>query len=211
LPPACATPVDPLTSLLRPFRPQPQPRLPQGYSLVGLPLPSAEELNRLRYACGEPARSPERWQRALARSSWAMTVHSPQGLLVGFVRATSDQALNANLWDLGADPRDPHQERILAALLQGALSRLRRELSGCSISLASPPQALASLEALGFVVDPGGIRAMGLVLHAEDPGIPPEADDHHRQGWTGSAHPAGTPQEATSMEGLEPPTLRTGI
>jgi hypothetical protein len=86
------------------------------------------------------------------------------GQLVGFVRATSDQALNANLWDLLSDPADPTRSEVLATLVHAALARLRRELGGCSISLSAPPEALPALTRAGFVVDPGGIRAMGLGL-----------------------------------------------
>ena len=93
----------------------------------------------------------------------------PQGRTVGFVRATSDQALNANLWDLLADPADPYRTEIFTALVQTALARLRRELSGCSISLSAPPEALQALTGAGFVVDPGGIRAMGLQLNPPRP------------------------------------------
>ena len=53
--------------------------------------------------------------------------------------------------------------------MQAALVRLRRELSGCSISLSAPPEALQALTGAGFVVDPGGIRAMGLQLQAPKP------------------------------------------
>ena len=42
--------------------------------------------------------------------------------------------------------------------------RLRRELSGCSISISAPQESLPALLRAGFVVDPGGIRAMGLRL-----------------------------------------------
>jgi hypothetical protein len=80
---------------------------------------------------------------------------------VGFLRVTSDQALNANLWDLLSDPGDPERPRVLAVLVHTALARLRQELAGCSISLSAPPEAIRALEAEGFVVDPGGIRAMG--------------------------------------------------
>jgi hypothetical protein len=44
------------------------------------------------------------------------------------------------------------------------LNRLRRELSGCSISVAATPMTQEALKRHGFVVDPGGIRAMGLKL-----------------------------------------------
>jgi len=83
--------------------------------------------------------------------------------LVGFVRITSDQALNANLWNLSAKPgRD--QAQLLAVLVHRALNSLRKELPGCSISIAAPQSALDALTRQGFVLDPGGIRAMGLRL-----------------------------------------------
>lgn len=148
-----------------PFRSQPPtPRLREGYGLLHEGAPSPEALNRLLVANGDRPRPPERWQRVLERSLWHLTVAAPDGRLVGFVRATSDLALNANLWDLCADPADPDQGEILAALVHGALGRLRRELAGCSISLSAPPEALGALERYGFAVDPGGIRAMGLRL-----------------------------------------------
>jgi hypothetical protein len=126
--------------------------------------PAVAELNRLLVACGEPPRQPERWSRALHRSAWQLVMLDPAGRIVGFLRVTSDQALNANLWDLLADPADPARDEVLVALVQTALARLRRELSGCSVSLSAPPEALAALTGAGFVVDPGGIRAMGLRL-----------------------------------------------
>jgi hypothetical protein len=150
---------------LLPFRNQPPPpRLREGYELLAEPDPSGDCLNRLLVACGDTPRSHDRWQQVLACSVWHLGVVDPSGRLVGFVRATSDQALNANLWDLVADPADPARAEVLAALVQAALGRLRRELGGCSVSLAAPPEALAALTRLGFVVDPGGIRAMGLRL-----------------------------------------------
>lgn len=100
----------------------------------------------------------------LERSLWHLHIVNSSDQLVGFVRATSDLALNANLWDLWADADDPTQGELLLALVQGALARLRRELPGCSVSLSAPPQALEALRRQGFVVDPGGIRAMGLNL-----------------------------------------------
>ncbi len=117
---------------------------------------------------GDSRRPPELWQRVLARSAWHLCVHDPQQRLVGFVRATSDQALNANLWDLMTDPEDPARDEVLLALVQTALIRLRRELAGCSVSLSAPPEALAALQHCGFLVDPGGIRAMGLRLEGPD-------------------------------------------
>ncbi len=152
-------------SLLIPFRSQPQlPALPDGYSLASDRLPLAEELNALLVACGDPSRPLARLEAALQRSTWQLSVRDPADQLVGFVRVTSDMALNANLWDLSAHPADPQQEQLMIVLVHTALSRLRRELPGCSISVAAAPMAQAALKRHGFVVDPGGIRAMGLSL-----------------------------------------------
>ena len=118
----------------------------------------------LLLACGDPPRQPERLALALGRSIWQLSVRNPAGELVGFVRATSDLALNANLWNLSGHPGDPHRDQILLVLVHTALKRLRRELPGCSISLSAPPEAVKALSQQGFVVDPGGIRAMGLGL-----------------------------------------------
>ncbi|MEB3172357.1 MAG: N-acetyltransferase [Cyanobacteriota bacterium] len=155
-----------LPSLLIPFRPQPPaPRLPEGYRLLdNAPLPAAA-LNRLLCQSDEKPRDPAIWDAVLERSTWHFGVlRDADASLVGFVRITSDMALNANLWDLCADTADPARNAIYAALVGAALGRLRRELSGCSISLAAPPEALKALELHGFVIDPGGIRAMGLPL-----------------------------------------------
>ncbi len=126
--------------------------------------PALDALNLLLEQAGERARSTELWQRALSRSIWHLRIETDEGRIVGFVRVTSDRALNANLWDLWADRHDPSQDHLLLALIQGALIRLRRELPGCSISLSAPPEALGSLERCGFLINPGGIRAMGLQL-----------------------------------------------
>jgi hypothetical protein len=153
---------------LIPFRSQPPTtRLREGYALLHQHDPEPAGLNRLLEACGDSPRTPERWERVLARSAWHLVVLNPGGQMVGFVRATSDLALNANLWDLVADPADPCRDELIGALVQAALARLRRELSGCSISLSAPPEALNALARAGFVVDPGGIRAMGLDLRTD--------------------------------------------
>ncbi|MEB3266778.1 MAG: hypothetical protein VKN13_09230 [Cyanobacteriota bacterium] len=98
------------------------------------------------------------------RSLWHLVVLNGADQPVGFLRVTSDLALNANLWDLLSDPADPGRSEVLAVLVQTALNRLRRELNGCSISLTAPPEAIQALVQAGFVLDPAGIRAMGLRL-----------------------------------------------
>lgn len=154
-----------LDSLLIPFRSQPQPpALPEGYRLVVDPSVLPNELNRLLVSCGDPSRQLERLELALNRSGWQLSVRNRSDQLVGFVRSTSDQALNANLWDLSADPADPAAAQVLQVLVFTALVRLRRELPGCSVSVSAPQAALEALRSHGFLVDPGGIRAMGLQL-----------------------------------------------
>ncbi|MEB3308317.1 MAG: N-acetyltransferase [Cyanobacteriota bacterium] len=149
-----------------PFRNQPSgPRLPEGYALLESPQPQPDALNRLLNLMGDSSRSPERWARVLERSLWHLAVVNQEERWVGFIRATSDLALNANLWDLSTDPADSNRSAVLLSLVHGALSRLRRELGGCSISLSAPPEAIAALQRHGFLVDPGGIRAMGLKLN----------------------------------------------
>ena len=152
-------------SLLIPFRLQP-PAAPlrPGYRLQENVALDSDALNHLLGLIGETPRTASCWAAVLERSTWHVAVLREPDVLVGFVRVTSDMALNANLWDLCADPHDPCQGEIYAALVGATLARLRRDLSGCSISLAAPPAALQALEKHGFVIDPGGIRAMGLEL-----------------------------------------------
>ncbi len=123
-----------------------------------------EALNHLLTSCGGQPRDAAVWHRVIHHSAWHLAVRDPAGVWVGFIRATSDRALNANLWDLITAPTDPSRERVIQALVVAALDRLRRELSGCSISISAPSEALTALTQAGFVIDPGGIRVMGLRL-----------------------------------------------
>jgi hypothetical protein len=150
---------------LLPFRHQPPaPTLPGRYQLRNDFNPSAEAINRLLASCGEATPPLVRWNDALARSYGHLCIlDNTDDELVGFVRITSDQALNANLWNLSAKP-GADQARLFAVLVHRALSSLRKGLPGCSISIAAPRSALDALTSQGFVLDPGGIRAMGLRL-----------------------------------------------
>ncbi|TCD55714.1 N-acetyltransferase [Synechococcus sp. BS55D] len=150
---------------LLPFRQQtPVPSLPAGCALYQDLPPSAEVINELLQACAEPCLPPERWGAALERSLWSLSIVSEiDGQLLGFVRATSDRALNANLWTLAVRP-GANQAQLTVVLVHRSLAILRRDLPGCSISIAAPSSALAALKNQGFVLDPGGIRAMGLKL-----------------------------------------------
>lgn len=150
---------------LLPFRSKPPvPALPPGYVLDPECTPTPEAIDALLLACGEQAIPQQRWAAALDRSLWCLCIRrNADGLLAGFVRATSDRALNANLWTLCALPGE-HQGQLMAVLVHRSLAILRRDLPGCSISISAPPTALQALKDQGFVLDPGGIRAMGLRL-----------------------------------------------
>ena len=148
------------------FRSQPSPpSLPEGYALALETLPvDVDDVQALLERCGAPIRPVERLALALERSNWSVRVRDPDDRLVGFLRITSDGALNANLWDLAVDPTIAGRQTVLTVLIHSAVTRLRKELTGCSISLAAPPDTLDVLESQGFLVDPNGIRAMGLAL-----------------------------------------------
>jgi hypothetical protein len=155
--------------LLLPFRGQPTSSpLREGYDLLVQPTLQVDALNQLLESCGERPRSVDLWTRVIRHSAWHMAVQNPQGCWVGFIRATSDRALNANLWDLLTSPGEPAREEVIRALVVAALERLRRELSGCSISISAPSEAIAALQQAGFVIDPGGIRVMGLRLLGQE-------------------------------------------
>jgi hypothetical protein len=151
--------------LLLPFRgPSASSTLREGYQLLVQPDLQVEPLNALLESCGGRPRSSAVWTEVIRNSAWHLVVENPHRHWVGFIRATSDRALNANLWDLVSAPDDPARQEVIQALVVAALDRLRRELSGCSISISAPPEALSALIQSGFVIDPGGIRAMGLSL-----------------------------------------------
>ena len=101
---------------------------------------------------------------ALKQSAFHLSIfEEATGKLVGFVRATSDNGLNANLWNLVAEP-SLVQGDLLAVLVHSSLGILKREMPGCSVSVSAPVMALEALEKNGFLVDPNGIRAMGFRL-----------------------------------------------
>ena len=140
------------------------PQLPEGCRLETEKLPSPVALNALLASCGESTHPEELWLRAFERSLWQISlIDTSTAELIGFVRATSDLALNANLWNLAARP-GPNQGQLLAVLVHRALNILRRDLPGCSLSVSAPEIAVSKLKEQGFVIDPNGIRAMGLRL-----------------------------------------------
>ena len=140
------------------------PKIPSGFYLESYKIPSPQALNRLLARCNLETHPPKQLQLAIERSDCFLSVLEASTLnLSGFVRVTSDKGLNANLWDLSADP-GKHQEQLLAVLVDRILRTIRKDLPGCSISVAAPSIAIAALKSQGFILDPGGIRTMGFQI-----------------------------------------------
>ncbi len=145
------------------FRQQ-SPSLPSGFVLDLEKAPSPVVLNRLLAKCNEETHPPRQLALALKKSSFHLSIfEESSGKLSGFVRVTSDKGLNANLWNLVAEP-SRQQGQLLAVLVHRSLGILKRTMPGCSVSVSAPVMAIDALKENGFLIDPGGIRAMGFRL-----------------------------------------------
>ncbi len=145
---------------LLPFQDSKSSRLPKGFCLEFQEPPSPQALNRLLFRCLGETHPPRKLAKALQNSYCNISIlEEKTGKISGFVRITSDKGLNANLWDLAAEPGE-YQKELLSVLITRALLIIRRELPGCSISLAAPAIASESLKKQGFLMDPNGIKAM---------------------------------------------------
>ena len=137
------------------------PKIPQGFVLLRSELISVRKINRLLSRCNQDTHQPRKLELALKNSDFYLTLlQKTSENLVGFVRVTSDKGLNANLWDLVAEPGD-QQEKYMSIIVFKAVEIIRRELPGCSISVAAPLMSINSLKANGFLLDPNGIKTMG--------------------------------------------------
>jgi len=140
------------------------PQIPEGFILRRSEVVPVRKINRLLSRCNQDTHQPKKLELALKSSEFYLTLlHKTSDNLVGFVRVTSDKGLNANLWDLVAEPGD-QQEKYIAIVVFNAIEIIRRELPGCSISVAAPLISLKALKANGFLLDPNGIKTMGYRL-----------------------------------------------
>ena len=140
------------------------PQIPEGYVLLRSENISVRKINRLLSKCNQDTHQPRRLELALKNSDFYLTLlQKTSDNLVGFVRVTSDKGLNANLWDLVAEPGE-QQEKFMSIVVFKAIEIIRRELPGCSISVAAPIISLNPLKANGFLLDPNGIKTMGFRL-----------------------------------------------
>ena len=140
------------------------PPIPEGFILLRSEMVSIRKINRLLSKCNQDTHQPKKLELALKSSDFYLTLlEKISDNLVGFVRVTSDKGLNANLWDLVAEPGD-QQEKYMSIIVFKAIEIIRRELPGCSISVSAPLISLQALKANGFLLDPNGIQTMGFRL-----------------------------------------------
>jgi len=140
------------------------PQIPEGFVLLRSQNISIRKINRLLSRCNQDTHQPRKLEFALKNSDFYLTLlQKASENLVGFVRVTSDKGLNANLWDLVAEPGGL-QEKYMSIIVFKAIEIIRRELPGCSISVAAPLISLNPLKANGFLLDPNGIKTMGFRL-----------------------------------------------
>ncbi len=135
--------------------------LPEGYFVDSEEMPSASSVNKLLASCSSDFFANDKLFIAIKQSNFFFTICSKQkNKIHGFVRVTSDKGLNANLWNLCAEPGQ-NQNLFYLVLLRLTLEKINREMPGCSVSVQAPPSSFESLEQSGFILDPNGIRVMG--------------------------------------------------
>ncbi len=140
------------------------PQIPEGFVLRRSELISVRKINRLLSRCNQDTHQPRKLELALKNSDFYLTLlQKTSENLVGFVRVTSDKGLNANMWDLVAEPGEL-QDQYMSIVVFKAIEIIRRELPGCSISVAAPLISINPLKANGFLLDPNGIKTMGFRL-----------------------------------------------
>ena len=136
--------------------------LPEGFYLDSSNMPSGRLVNNLLIACGIDFFPNSKLESAIKSSNFFFGIYAEtQKQIYGFVRVTSDKGLNANLWNLCAKP-GKSQKLFYLVLLRATLEKINREMPGCSISVQAPPSAFESLEDSRFILDPNGIRVMGM-------------------------------------------------
>ena len=140
------------------------PQIPEGVFLLRSEIVSVRKINRLLSRCNQDTHQPRKLELALKSSDFYLTLlQKTSDNIVGFVRVTSDKGLNANLWDLVAEPGE-QQEQYISIIVFKAIEIIRRDLPGCSISVAAPLISLEALKVNGFLLDPNGIKTMGFRL-----------------------------------------------
>ena len=138
--------------------------LPDGFLINSTEIPSPRLINNLLISSGSDFFYNDKLYKAIQNSNFFFAIcNKSKKQVFGFVRVTSDKGLNANLWNLCAQP-GKNQKLFYSILLRLTLEKINREMPGCSISVQAPKSSFDSLEEIGFVLDPNGIRVMGFKL-----------------------------------------------
>nr|YP_010204044.1 GCN5-like N-acetyltransferase [Ahnfeltia fastigiata]UAT97611.1 GCN5-like N-acetyltransferase [Ahnfeltia fastigiata] len=78
--------------------------------------------------------------------------------LIGFARATSDNAFNATIWDVVVHP-EFQGKGLGKSLMDQIITQLRyQDIS--TITLFADPQVVSFYKNLGFMTDPDGVKGM---------------------------------------------------
>nr|QCI06379.1 hypothetical protein [Dictyurus purpurascens] len=78
--------------------------------------------------------------------------------LIGFARATSDEAFNATIWDVVIHPE--FQGKGLGKELMNQIIKELRYYDISTITLFADPQVVKFYKHLGFIIDPDGVKGM---------------------------------------------------
>nr|QCI08543.1 hypothetical protein [Spermothamnion repens] len=78
--------------------------------------------------------------------------------VIGFARATSDNAFNATIWDVVIHPN--FQKKGLGKALMNQIVYNLRSYDISTITLFADPQVVKFYRNLGFITDPDGVKGM---------------------------------------------------
>nr|YP_010336306.1 GCN5-like N-acetyltransferase [Goniotrichopsis reniformis]UNJ14712.1 GCN5-like N-acetyltransferase [Goniotrichopsis reniformis] len=119
------------------------------------------ELEQLCSLVGWGKRPPKKVKCAMNNSIINLTLYSDYNSkykLIGFVRAISDQAFNATIWDMVIHP--DYQSQGLGTLLMKKIIQELRYLEIDTITLFADSKSIKFYNKLGFITDPYNIKGM---------------------------------------------------
>nr|ARW63630.1 hypothetical protein [Chondria sp. (in: red algae)] len=79
-------------------------------------------------------------------------------ILIGFARATSDEAFNATIWDVVIHPE--FQGKGLGKELMNEIIKQLRSYDISTITLFADPEVIKFYRHIGFILDPDGVKGM---------------------------------------------------
>nr|YP_010336503.1 GCN5-like N-acetyltransferase [Rhodospora sordida]UNJ14909.1 GCN5-like N-acetyltransferase [Rhodospora sordida] len=119
------------------------------------------ELENLCSLVGWVRRPTQKVKRALDNSFLNLTLyleHNQNKKLIGFVRAISDSAFNATIWDMVIHPE--YQNQGLGTILMRKIIQELRYLEIDTVTLFADTKNVKFYNKLGFIADPRDIKGM---------------------------------------------------